>query len=164
VPNPIFECTGKYQGHWIAQPTSWGKQGKGPAGRISTLDEAAGLDIQAMYPAQEVRTEAAKQWTMVALLKAAEACHNSGRPFGIGPGTTSDSVDMIGGLFAAFGAARDRREDVSARRADQHARAPGEGTAHEGRAVLGREGDRRSHAPNPPGNLYVVAEPRVRPR
>jgi ABC-type glycerol-3-phosphate transport system substrate-binding protein len=33
---------------------------------------------------------------------AAEACHKAGVPFGIGLGTTSDSVDTAGALFAAF--------------------------------------------------------------
>jgi hypothetical protein len=41
---------------------------------------------------------------MDAFLKAAEACHKGGVPFGIGFGTTSDSVDSCGSFFHAFGA------------------------------------------------------------
>jgi ABC-type glycerol-3-phosphate transport system substrate-binding protein len=37
-------------------------------------------------------------------LKAAEACHKAGFPFGIGLGTTSDSVDTAGAIFHSFGA------------------------------------------------------------
>ena len=38
------------------------------------------------------------------LLKAAEACHKAGVPFGIGLGQTSDSVDTAGAFFQSFGA------------------------------------------------------------
>ena len=38
------------------------------------------------------------------MLKAAEACHKAKMTFGIGLGTTADSVDAAGALFAAFGA------------------------------------------------------------
>jgi ABC-type glycerol-3-phosphate transport system substrate-binding protein len=37
-------------------------------------------------------------------MKAAEACHKAGHAFGIGLGTTSDSVDTAGAIFHAFGA------------------------------------------------------------
>ena len=39
-----------------------------------------------------------------AFLKAAEACHKGGVPFGIGLGETSDNVDTVGAFFLAFGA------------------------------------------------------------
>ena len=102
--NPIFEYMGKFDGKWLALPTSWGTQNKGPAARISVMKEAAGIDLLAMYPAQDVRTELARQWTVEAHLKAAEACAKIGMHFAIGLGTTADSVDTLGGLFAAFGA------------------------------------------------------------
>ena len=41
---------------------------------------------------------------MDTFLKAAEACHKAGFPFGIGLGTTADSVDTAGAIFHAFGA------------------------------------------------------------
>ena len=43
-------------------------------------------------------------WTTDTFLKAAEACHKGGVPFGIGLGETSDSVDTVGAFFLAFGA------------------------------------------------------------
>jgi len=58
--------------------------------------------VQAMYPAGgEPKAEA---WTLEAFLTAAEACHKAGLPFGIGLGTTTDSVDSAGAIFDAFGA------------------------------------------------------------
>ena len=46
----------------------------------------------------------AEGWTLDAFLKAAQACHKAGFPFGIGLGTTTDSVDSAGAIFDAFGA------------------------------------------------------------
>jgi hypothetical protein len=37
-------------------------------------------------------------------LSAAEKCHQGGNPFGLGLGQTTDSVDWVGALFAAYGA------------------------------------------------------------
>ena len=41
---------------------------------------------------------------METFLKAAEACHKAGFPFGIGLGETTDSVDTAGAIFQSFGA------------------------------------------------------------
>ena len=41
---------------------------------------------------------------MDTFLKAAEACHKGGYPFGIGLGETSDNVDTAGAIFQSFGA------------------------------------------------------------
>ncbi len=38
------------------------------------------------------------------MLKAAEACHKAGFPFGIGLGTPEDNVDTAGAIFQSFGA------------------------------------------------------------
>jgi ABC-type glycerol-3-phosphate transport system substrate-binding protein len=75
---------------------------KGPCSRIDLLKQHAGIDIQAMYPAGG--PPKADGWTLDAFLKAAEACHKAGHPFGIGLGTTSDSVDTAGVIFRSFGA------------------------------------------------------------
>ncbi len=50
--------------------------------------------MQAMYPAGA--PPKADGWTFDAFLKAAEDCNKGGHPFGIGLGTTGDSVDTIG--------------------------------------------------------------------
>lgn len=102
--NDICAYLGKAKGHWIAVPSSSGAQNKGPCGRISVLKNLAGIDIQAMYPAQDVHTAAADGWTYEAMLKAAEACQKGGMTFGIGVGQTGDSVDTAGSMFAAYGA------------------------------------------------------------
>ena len=43
-------------------------------------------------------------WTYDAFLKAAEACHKAGYPFGMGLGQTGDSINNTGAIFNAFGA------------------------------------------------------------
>jgi ABC-type glycerol-3-phosphate transport system substrate-binding protein len=101
--NKVCEYLAKIKGHWMAVPTSSGTQYKGPCGRISLLKNA-GLDVQAMYPAKSEHTKASDDWTWDAHQAAAEACKKAGKPFAIGLGTTSDSVDCIGTLFRAFGA------------------------------------------------------------
>lgn len=93
-----------HNGHWIAIPASSGNQNKGPCGRISVLKEVAGLDIVKMYPASADPSPDAENWTYETFLKAAEACQKAKMPFGVGLGTTPDSVDTAGAIFAAFGA------------------------------------------------------------
>ena len=92
------------KGHWLAVPCSSGNQNKGPCGRISVLKDAAGIDVVKMYPADAGATPEADNWTYDSFLKAAEACNKAKMTFGIGLGTTADSVDTAGSLFAAFGA------------------------------------------------------------
>ncbi len=100
--NDTVEYLGKIKGKWVAIPATVGSQIKGPCSRIDLLKKHAGIDIQAMYPAGQAPK--ADDWTLDTFMKAAEACHKGGNPFGIGLGTTSDSVDSIGAIFHAFGA------------------------------------------------------------
>ena len=58
--------------------------------------------MQAMYPAGA--PPKADNWTLDTFLKAAAACHKAGVPFGIGLGTTANSVDTCGAIFQSFGA------------------------------------------------------------
>jgi ABC-type glycerol-3-phosphate transport system substrate-binding protein len=92
------------KGHWLAVPCSAGNQNKGPCGRISVLKDVAGMDVVKMYPAAAEGTAEADNWTYDTMLKAAEACKKANMTFGIGLGTTADSVDTAGSMFAAFGA------------------------------------------------------------
>ena len=101
--NGTVEYLGKIKNSWVAVPATVGSQMKGPVSRIDLMKQHAGIDIKAMYPAGEAPK--ADAWNLDAFLKAAEACHKAGVPFGIGLGTTSDSVDTAGALFNAFGAA-----------------------------------------------------------
>ena len=100
--NATVEYLGKVDGKWLAVPATVGSQMKGPCSRIDLLKQLAGIDIQAMYPAGA--PPKADDWTLDTFLKAAEACQKGGHAFGIGLGTTSDSVDTIGAIFHAYGA------------------------------------------------------------
>ena len=100
--NGTVEYLGKLNGKWLAIPATVGSQIKGPCSRIDLMKKHAGIDVQAMYPAGA--PPKADDWTLDTFLKAAEACHKAGFPFGIGLGTTTDSVDTIGAIFQSFGA------------------------------------------------------------
>jgi ABC-type glycerol-3-phosphate transport system substrate-binding protein len=100
----LAEYLARPGGHWHAVPSSWGAQAKPPCARISVLRGAAGIDVTEIYPAKAEYIPAMDGWTWDAHLRAAEACHRSGMTFGIGLGTTADSSDTAGALFAAFGA------------------------------------------------------------
>jgi hypothetical protein len=102
--NQVSEFLGTSKGHWLAVPSSTGGQTKPCEGRISILKEVAGLDVVEMFPAKDGPVPGAETWTWDALLKAAEVCDKAGKTFGIGLGTSSDSVDFAGALFAAYGA------------------------------------------------------------
>ena len=100
--NGTVKYLGQLDGKWLGVPATIGSQIKGPCSRIDLLKQHAGIDIQAMYPAGG--PPKADGWNTDTFLKAAEACHKGGVPFGIGLGTTSDSVDTVGAFFLAFGA------------------------------------------------------------
>jgi len=100
--NATVEYLGHLKGKWIAIPATVGSQIKGPCSRIDYLKNLAGIDIQAMYPAGSAPK--ADNWTFDTFLKAAEACNKGGHPFGIGLGSTADSVDTAGAIFHGFGA------------------------------------------------------------
>jgi ABC-type glycerol-3-phosphate transport system substrate-binding protein len=100
--NPTVEYLGRSGDKWLAVPGTIGSQIKGPCSRIDLLKQHAGIDIQAMYPAGS--PPKADGWNLDTFVKAAEACQKAGFPFGIGLGTTSDSVDSAGAFFHAFGA------------------------------------------------------------
>lgn len=101
--NPTVEYLGRADGHWRGVPATVGSQIKGPCSRIDLMKKHAGIDVQAMYPVGS--PPMAEAWTLDAFLKAAEACHKAGFPFGIGLGTTEDNVDTAGAIFQSFGAA-----------------------------------------------------------
>ena len=66
------------------------------------MKKYANIDVQEMYPVGA--PPKADNWTTDTFLKAAEACHKGGLPFGIGLGQTSYFVDTVGAFFQAFGA------------------------------------------------------------
>jgi ABC-type glycerol-3-phosphate transport system substrate-binding protein len=99
--NPTVQYLGNADGKWLGVPATVGSQIKGPCSRIDLLKQHAGIDIQAMYPVGAAPS--ADAWNLEAFLKAAEACHKAGVPFGIGLGETTDSVDTAGAFLLAFG-------------------------------------------------------------
>jgi ABC-type glycerol-3-phosphate transport system substrate-binding protein len=101
-PNGTVKYLGQSKGKWLAVPASIGSQIKGPCSRIDLMKKHAGIDVQALYPAGQAPK--ADSWNLETFLKAAEACHKAGVPFGIGLGETSDNVDSAGAFFQAFGA------------------------------------------------------------
>ncbi|TMJ04785.1 MAG: extracellular solute-binding protein [Alphaproteobacteria bacterium] len=100
--NDTVTYLGKADGKWLAVPATIGSQIKGPCSRIDLMKQHAGIDVQALYPAGAAPK--ADSWTFDTFLKAAEACHKAGFPFGIGLGGTTDSVDTAGAWFHGFGA------------------------------------------------------------
>ena len=86
--NATVEYLGRADGKWLAIPATVGSQIKGPCSRIDIMKQLAGIDVQAMYPAGA--PPKADDWTLETFLKAAEACHKGGKPFGIGLGLTSE--------------------------------------------------------------------------
>jgi ABC-type glycerol-3-phosphate transport system substrate-binding protein len=100
--NDIVAYLGRAESRWLAVPATIGNQIQGPCSRIDLMKQYAGIDVQAMYPAGA--PPKADNWTLDTFLKAAEACHKAGFPFGIGLGTTEDSVVAAGVIFQCFGA------------------------------------------------------------
>ena len=99
-----IDYLGKVDGHWMAMPMPQGSAPLPPCARISMLKQYANLDVQAMYPAHEVKPPEADDWTYDTMLKAAEACHKAGFAFALGCGSTTDSCQTWGAIFGAFGA------------------------------------------------------------
>ena len=100
--NGTVQYLGKAGDKWLGVPATIGSQIKGPCSRIDLMKKYANIDVQEMYPAGS--PPKADNWTTDTFLKAAEACHKGGFPFGIGLGETGDSVDTAGAFFQAFGA------------------------------------------------------------
>ena len=99
--NGTVKYLGQLDGKWLGVPTCLGSQIKGPCSRIDLMKQYANIDVQEMYPAGS--PPKADNWTLDTFLKAAEACHKGGYPFGIGLGLTSDNVDTAGAIFQSFG-------------------------------------------------------------
>lgn len=99
-----YEYLGVSEGHWRAVPVAWGSSPLTPCGRISMLKKFAGIDVRKWFPNHPSTPGASADWTYETQLKAAEACHKAGFPFGFGCGGTTDSNQTWGATFGAFGA------------------------------------------------------------
>jgi ABC-type glycerol-3-phosphate transport system substrate-binding protein len=101
----VVEYLGKVKGSWVAIPATTGSQVKNPCARIDLFKQHVGLDVQKMYPAGAEPDKAlADNWTWDTFLAAAEKCAKAGVHFGMPLGTTTDAVDWVGSVFAAYGA------------------------------------------------------------
>ena len=100
--NSTIEYLGKVNGQWLGGAGDLGQPDQGTVSRIDLMKQLAGIDVQEMYPAGA--PPKADNWTFDTFLKAAEACHKGGYPFGIGLGTAGDNVDTAGAIFNGYGA------------------------------------------------------------
>src|SRR5712672_2775619 len=100
--NGTAKYLGQLNGKWLGVPACVGSQIKGPCSRIDLMKKYANIDVQEMYPAGS--PPKADNWTFDTFLKAAEACHKGGFPFGIDLGEAEDNVDTADAIFQSFGA------------------------------------------------------------
>ena len=103
--SPVAEYLAKNKGTWYGIPTSVGSQVKPCQSRFDLFKEHAGIDLQAMFPADEAKWDKAQtdKWNYDTYLEAAQKLHKAGFPVGIPMGQTSDAVDTVGAIFNAFG-------------------------------------------------------------
>jgi ABC-type glycerol-3-phosphate transport system substrate-binding protein len=99
----VSEYLGKIQDNWRAVPSSTGTLNLTTAGRISLLKKHAGVDLLKMFPAHEADPQESAAWNYDLFLEAAERCSKAGYPFGLGLGTTGDSINNTGIFYSAFG-------------------------------------------------------------
>jgi ABC-type glycerol-3-phosphate transport system substrate-binding protein len=100
-----MEYIGTATGTWNVVPSTRGSLILPPCARIDYFKQHAGMDLQAMFPAGKDPSPEAANWTWDAFLLAAEKCHKAGHTFGLPLGATTDSLDWVGSLFSAYGAA-----------------------------------------------------------
>lgn len=103
--NPVAEYLVKREGAWRGVPATSGTQNKPACVRFDLLQQHAGIDIRAMWPAKAERGPGADTWTWDTFLMAAEKCHAAGVPFGLPMGAFTDAVDWVGAMFQGYGAA-----------------------------------------------------------
>lgn len=113
---PAAEYLGKVRDKWVAIPAVSGTQMKPACVRFDLLQQHAGIDIRAMWPNRNERGPGADTWTWDTFLTAAEKCHAAGFPFGIPMGSFTDAVDLVGAVFAGYGASvMDARGNITVR-------------------------------------------------
>jgi len=118
--NAASEYLAKIDGKWLAVPETAGSQFKGGAGRMDLLKQHAGLDVQAMFPAEPKLGPGAEEWNWDAFLAAADKCNKAGFPFALPAGTFSDATDWIGSMFRSFDADLvDAKGDITVRGNDK---------------------------------------------
>lgn len=102
--NDAATYLGKAGGKWVAIPAVSGTQFKTSCTRFDLMQQHAGIDIRAMWPASNTMGPGADTWNWDTFLTAAEKCHKAGNPFGLPMGQFSDAVDWVGACMNSFGA------------------------------------------------------------
>ncbi|WP_187830142.1 ABC transporter substrate-binding protein [Siccirubricoccus phaeus] len=103
--NPVAEFLAKHGGKWRGVPATSGTQNKPACVRYDLMEQHAGIDVRAMWPAEPKKGPTADNWTWDTFLTAAEKCHAAGVPFGLPMGQFTDAVDWVGALYLSYGAA-----------------------------------------------------------
>jgi hypothetical protein len=103
--SPVAEYLAKIKGSWRGVPTAVGSQVKPCCSRVDLYQQHAGIDIKAMFPADESKWDATKtaSWNWDTYLDSAQKLHKAGFPVGLPMGQSSDAVDWVGALFNSFG-------------------------------------------------------------
>ncbi len=102
--NEASQYLATVDGRWMAVPQTAGSQFKGSAARIDLMKEHAGIDVQAMYPAENKLGPGAEDWNWETFLVAAQKCSEAGYPFALPAGSFTDAVDWVGAMFRSYGA------------------------------------------------------------
>jgi hypothetical protein len=103
--SPVAEYLAKFKGSWRGVPTTVGSQVKPCCSRFDLYQQHAGIDLRAMFPADESKWDKANtdKWTWDAYVESAQKLFKAGFPVGLPMGQTSDAVDWVGALFNAYG-------------------------------------------------------------
>jgi len=103
--SPVAEYLAKIKGTWRGVPTTVGSQVKPCCSRFDLYMQHAGIDVRAMFPADESKYDNAKiaEWNWDTYLTAAQKLYKAGFPVGLPMGQSSDAVDWVGALFNSFG-------------------------------------------------------------
>jgi ABC-type glycerol-3-phosphate transport system substrate-binding protein len=101
----VSEYLDTVKGVWHGIPATVGSQVKPCASRLDLYQQHCGLDLRAMWPADEAKYDKTQtdKWTWDLYLETAQKLHKAGFPVGLPMGQTSDAVDWVGALFASFG-------------------------------------------------------------
>jgi hypothetical protein len=104
--SPVAEYLANIKGTWRGIPTAVGSQVKPCQSRFDLYKQHCGIDLQAMFPADEAKYNTAEtdKWTWDLYLDCAQKLHKAGHPVGLPMGQASDAVDWVGALFKSFGA------------------------------------------------------------
>jgi len=119
-PSKAAQYLAKISGKWMALPATMGSQYKPSQARIDLFKQHAGMDIQAMYPAEDRLGPGADAWTWDTFLTVADKLNKAGHAFALPAGTFSDATDWIGAMFACFGASLvDEKGTITVRNNDK---------------------------------------------